>query len=151
MKQISKLFLSLALIVGLGNCATISNSADSASASLSKSVSDALTSISGSVSSLSKSSKSKDEEESRYESDLEALVSIATRDESQLSNLEKDMERIAIRNGIIDWREKTITYNAIGSGLKLAGFSIEEVNQILNKSYANQPVLKSAVLQGYGI
>jgi hypothetical protein len=151
MKQICKLFFSLVLVVTFGNCATISNSADSASASLSKSVSEALTSISGSVSSLSKSSKSKDEEESRYESDLEALVSIASKDESQILNLEKDMERIAIRNGIVDWREKTITYNAIGSGLKLAGYSLKEVNTIIDRSYSNQQEFKSAILKGYGI
>jgi hypothetical protein len=150
MKSLMKVSISLLLAFAIGNCTTISNSLDSASASLSKSMSDALNSISGSASSLSRSSKGTADEATRYESDVEVLVSLSAQNEDQISHLDKDLQRIAYRNGIVDWKEYRGTYTSIGSGLKMAGYSKSEFQTVL-APFENRPEIRSAILEGYGI
>lgn len=150
MKPSMKVTISLLLAFALSNCATISNSADSASASISKSMSEALSSISNSASSLSRSSKGSAEEAARFESDVEILVSISAKQNDTISQLDKDIQRIAYRNGIVDWKEYRGTYTSIGSGLRLAGYNNNDLQNVL-ASFENRPEIKTAILEGYGI
>lgn len=145
-----KVSISLLLAFALSNCATLSNSADSASASISKSMSEALNSISNSASSLSRSSKGSAEEAARFESDVEVLVSVSAKQNETISQLDKDIQRIAYRNGIVDWKDYKGTYTAIGSGLRLAGYSNTELKTVL-APFEHRPEIKSAILEGYGI
>jgi hypothetical protein len=157
MKQyIISLVIVFSVALGSYSCAifsSISTSSQSAD-SISTSVTSILGSISKSVSSISKSStpdKKDEEEASHYRKDVETLVSISTQDTNLVLNLEEDIERLARNNGVLDWRQKRVTYTAFGSGLRIAGYTSSQVQEILASSCPDKPEVQDAILEGYNI
>lgn len=152
MRKIQLSVLTFALAFGLSNCAifTSISTASQSLDSLSTSVASVLGSISKSLGSVSKSSAPKDDEKaSVYRKDVTALVSLYSKDKELLSSLEDDMSRIAEKNGIVQWREYRGTYTAFGSGLKDAGYSLDEVKEITQISCPEKPELVEAILEGF--
>lgn len=157
MKKISITFLSLSIaLFSLHNCAvfnsisTASQSLDSVSTSL-NSISRSLNSISKSVMSISVSSSGGEEKEKTalYNKDVKTLVSLYSRDANRMEDLESDIARIAEKNGVLNWQEYRGTYSSIGSGLKSAGYSLEEVQEISRLSCPGKEELQTAILEGY--
>lgn len=156
MKQkLSTLAIITVLGLAVNNCAAFSSLSTSSQSldSVSNSVSTLLASVSKSVGSLSKSSKSsaEDEKAAHYSRDVEILVSLYTQEDAMGQEMEEDLNRLAGKNGILDWRQERTTYTAIGSGLKLAGYSRSQVEELVAKSCPKKPELQDAILEGYGI
>jgi hypothetical protein len=152
MKTIYISILSLGLALGTTNCAIFSSISTSSQSldSISTSVASVLGSISKSLGSISKSSAPKDDNKSSiYRKDVETIVSLYAKDKELLVTLEDDLARIAEKNGIVSWREYRGTYTAFGSGLKRAGYSLEEVQEISQLSCPGKPELTDAILEGF--
>ncbi|MCC5816623.1 MAG: putative lipoprotein [Leptospira sp.] len=152
MKTIYMSILSLCLAFGITNCAIFSSisTASQSLDSISTSVASVLGSISKSLGSISKSSAPKDDEKSSiYRKDVETIVSLYAKDQELLVTLEDDIARIAEKNGIVSWREYRGTYTAFGSGLKQAGYSLDEVREITQISCPEKPELADAILEGF--
>ncbi|WCL48236.1 putative lipoprotein [Leptospira sp. GIMC2001] len=133
----------------LGNCAAASTSISQAADSVSGSVSTAIGSISKSVSSVSKSSSDKAADSESYKKDVRTLIALYSQDEERTAHIEKDINRIARRNGILNWREHRSTYVAIGAGLREAGYARNHVVDIANQSCAGKPSIQEAILEGF--
>lgn len=148
--------LAFVFTLGSSGCVIFSSISTSSQSldSISTSVTSILGSISSSVASISKSStpdKKGEEDTSHYSKDVETLVSISSQDNHLVLNLEKDIERLARINGVVDWRQKRTTYTAFGSGLRIAGYSSSQVQMILSSSCPDKPEVQEAILEGFRI
>ncbi|MCB1179964.1 MAG: putative lipoprotein [Leptospiraceae bacterium] len=110
-----------------------SQSLDSVSTSL-NSISTGLksvSSISGSLASISGSSMDEAKPESLFKMDARDLTYFYA-----TSNLgkdwEKDMAEIAHKNGLFNWKEISVSYIAVGEGLKKAGLSNKEFETVIS-------------------
>jgi exo-beta-1,3-glucanase (GH17 family) len=141
------------LIIGLvlfSNCAalqslnSISTSSNTASASLNSisSVSDSVKSISTSVSnvfqSISDSSKTTKSSTSQiYKYDIAVITEFKIKNHSTETNFIQEIEKIAFKNQVKDWKLNLSTYEGIGLGLKKANLTKEEFNSF-KETIANQ-------------
>jgi hypothetical protein len=64
-----------------------------------------------------------------YKSDVSAYTTSAAKD-GNAEDYMRELGSIAKRHGITDWERDTATYNAIGSGLRRAGVTREEVKDV---------------------
>ncbi len=64
-----------------------------------------------------------------YKSDVSAYTTSAAKD-GNAEDYMRELGSIAKRHGITDWERDTATYNAIGSGLRRAGVTREEVRDV---------------------
>ena len=64
-----------------------------------------------------------------YKSDVSAYTTSAAKGDDAQAYL-RELGSIAERNGITDWERDTATYNAIGTGLRRAGVSRDEVKNV---------------------
>jgi hypothetical protein len=148
-----KRLVSSVLVIGailLGNCSSISVSLDQAFASISGSVSTAVGSISKSVSSVSRSSsKATDEAKARFEKDAEELVALSVQNPESIANLERNLDRLAKKDGVLDWRNLRGTYVALGAGFKKGNVSERELEEIITQGCPGKPELKEAIWEGY--
>lgn len=64
-----------------------------------------------------------------YKSDVSAYTTSAAKD-GNAEDYMRELGSIAKRHGITDWERDTATYNAIGSGLRRAGVTQEEVRDV---------------------
>ncbi|GBF50587.1 hypothetical protein LPTSP4_21130 [Leptospira ryugenii] len=123
-------FLRLSLPFLLTGFVMVCASLDTASGSLSRlgfSISDStsalLKSLSTSVSSVSDSiSKATEEEKAAmYQKDIEAAIVLLHEEPKSASELERELQNIAMKHGISNWQGQSVTYVGIGKGLRLAG------------------------------
>ena len=64
-----------------------------------------------------------------YMSDVSAYTTSAAKSDDAQAYL-RELGSIAEQNGITDWERDTATYNAIGTGLRRAGISRDEVKNV---------------------
>jgi hypothetical protein len=64
-----------------------------------------------------------------YMSDVSTYTTSAAKGDDAQAYL-REVGSIAERNGITDWERDTATYNAIGTGLRRAGISRDEVKSV---------------------
>ncbi len=64
-----------------------------------------------------------------YKSDVSAYTTSAAKG-GNAEDYMRELGSIAKRHGITDWERDTATYNAIGSGLRRAGVTREEVKDV---------------------
>ena len=64
-----------------------------------------------------------------YMGDVSAYTTSAAKGDDAQAYL-RELSSIAERNGITDWERDTATYNAIGTGLRRAGISRDEVKNV---------------------
>jgi len=143
-------FLSAFAFLGCAVFSSISTSSQSLD-SVSTSVSAALNSISRSVSSISRSSPGSQAKSETYQKDIEVLVSFYASHPEMAEFMEADIAKIAERHGILDWQSYDRTYTSIGRGLRKAGFTQSQVEELAKASCPGKEKLVDAILEGYGI
>lgn len=120
------LSLSLSQCVVFEALGSVSRSVDSAS-DLLESVSDSLKSISSSLESSSGDDK---KESGIYHREVRSLTVLAVREKMDSPTFLREVGRIARSHGIVDWASMPVTVQAMGEGLKEAGLSSEDYNNI---------------------
>ncbi len=91
--------------------------------------SDSSKSSSNSSTSSSPSDTDPKDEKASYMSDVSTYTSSATKG-TDADDYMSELGSIAARHGITDWERNTDTYNAIGTGLRRAGVTREEVKNV---------------------
>jgi len=151
-----RLFLVL-VSIQLWNCAiftsasTSSQSSNSISTSV-QSISTSLNSISSISSSLgsvsgSSSSKKDKEKDALYQKDVRDLTFLIVQ-ANQDSNFTHEIQTLAFRHGLSDWRYHESSFLGIGEGLKKAGVKESEFSNIA-KGISKYPKQFQLLLNGY--
>lgn len=140
-----------AAISGVSNSSnSISQSSNSLSQSSdsSQSLSKSLASISQSISSISASSSKEDKKkEAAYMMDVRDTTALYFANHFPTEKLWNDIDEIAARHGIAQWKGQISTYTAIGEGLKKAGVSEYQVQELLDTKI--RPEIIRAIHEGY--
>ncbi|MCW7469924.1 putative lipoprotein [Leptospira kanakyensis] len=142
----------IAVLISFNNCAIL----DSASTSVSRlgiSVSDSTSafvkSVSKSISSISDGEKEKAMNE--YKEDIIASVALQIRYENHKQELENQLAAIAKSHGVVAWRSNSVTYIAIGQGLKQANLSPSEMKLVTEDVAKQNAVVAKLILDGYNL
>ena len=87
---------------------------------------------------------------SNYMSDVSAYTTSAANG-TNADDYMSELGSIAKRHGITDWERDTATYNAIGTGLRRAGISREEVRNVyfINDLAAKEKNALVLILESY--
>jgi hypothetical protein len=91
--------------------------------------SDSSKSSSNSSGSSSPSDEGGEGAKASYMSDVSAYTSSVAK-EGNAEDFMRELGKIAEKHGITDWERDTVTYNAIGTGLRRAGIPREEVRDV---------------------
>ena len=135
---------------------SISTSSNTASASLnsvssvSNSVKSISTSISGVFESISDSSKTTKSSTSKiYKYDIAVITELKIKNDSSYINFIQEVEKIALKNQITDWKLNLSTYEGIGIGLKKANLTEEEFNSFKETIFTKNQDFIKAIEKGY--
>jgi len=91
--------------------------------------SDSSKSSSHSSGSSSPSDEGGESDKASYMGDVSAFTARVAR-EGDTEDFMRELGKIAEKHGITDWERDTATYNAIGTGLRRAGITREEVRDV---------------------
>ena len=145
---------SLILLFSVSNCAmfsslnSISTSSNTASTSLNSvsSISDSVKSISTSLKSISTSSSGGTSAMQKlYIQDIATLTELYSAKDNQ-TDFKNDVNRLALKSGILNYESDSITYEGIGIGLKRSQFSKVKFEELLN---AVNPEVRKSLTKGY--
>ncbi|MCB1158385.1 MAG: putative lipoprotein, partial [Leptospiraceae bacterium] len=147
LKHKNKAFLGTFLVLlFFWNCSA-SNSISTTSTSLNSisSISNSLTSISGSISTAVPDSKYGIEP---YSMDVRDLTILYARKGLE-GDFEKDVSEVARREGVLEWKKKSFTYEAIGQGLKLSGMDNKEFQKLKKEVFNKNSQIAFYLQRGY--
>ncbi len=111
--------------------------------SLFKMLSTSVTSISGS------SSGGKEEALREYREDVKSALVLYHNHPNSQKDLENDLDAIAKEHGLVHWKNHPATYIAMGQGIRAAGATHSELEEITSKISLNHKQMASLLKEGY--